>query len=168
MKYLSLLLVSYGLLSLSSSLFAQSSASVVTLWEESTTGSYRDTIPAGGIVDINSIIRIRVNRTEIEEQLFEMAGIPDSSERLQQLRQLNELLSHEATIVQMLNDIRSNPTASLQAYANWAAFEEQYKDILRVSDPDLYQEIYDRIDNFEFGDFDEDKTDAEFIVYVVQ
>jgi len=150
------------------SLSAQNT-SIVKLREESTTGKYRAEIPpeAPGLVDLNSVIRIQINRTEVEQALFEMAGVSTSSDRLAKLKSLNRLLEHETEIVRMLNEeIRSNQSVDLRTYSYWAQLEENLKQSLQENDSMLYDEINQRMLGPEMDAF-EDKTDAEFIIYVI-
>lgn len=75
------------------------------LKEESTTGKYLDTIPSTGpaIVDINSIIHIKIDIQAIENELFRFQGVAGSDERLQQLNDLNTMLRNENIILELIN-----------------------------------------------------------------
>ena len=62
-------------------------------------------IPAEGpaIIDINSIIKIKVDRTSVERRMFNIQGIASSDERLAQLQRLNDLLKTENQIMLLLD-----------------------------------------------------------------
>ncbi|MEM7373042.1 MAG: hypothetical protein AAF587_30750 [Bacteroidota bacterium] len=153
--------------SMCSFLFAQEDTSLVHLFEESTTGKYKGQVQSSGIVDLNSMIRIRLDRTEIEEKLFEMAGISRSSDRLGKLKQMNRLLAYETDIVRMLRELRSGKPISLDTYGLWAELENDLFAALEEIDKPLSDEINQRA----FAGEDADKgfgTLSEFIIYVVQ
>lgn len=86
--------------------FHTSTAQLLTLIEESTTGKHKDTIPYEGaaIVDINSRILIKVDVPTLEDQMFRFQGISARDERLEKLRRLNELMRSQNTILNLLND----------------------------------------------------------------
>lgn len=164
MKYIVCL---FGLLSMCGQLLSQEDTSLVHLFEQSTTGKYKERVQASGIVDLNSTIRIRLNRTEIEEQLFEMAGISRSSDRLGKLKTMNQLLAYETDVVRMLNELRSGEEISLGTLGLWADLENELFDALEKSDTALFNEINRR----SFAGEDEERgfgTLSEFIIFVVQ
>lgn len=93
------------------------------LIEESQSGRY-DTVfedqPA--IVDINSILRIQLNKQLIERAMFEMQGLSTGDERLAQLDRLNELLRYKVSILQEVNEIlEQGSQTDLQIFARLAA-----------------------------------------------
>ena len=166
MKYLFYLSLAISLLCVCPNMTAQQNSSPITLMEESTTGKYKGTIESGGIVDLSSIIRIQVNRAEIEQRLFEMAGIPDSSDRLIKLREFNKVLSQETEIVRMLKELRSGQEISLATYAAWTSFQSNLLRNLRANNRPLFDEINGRI---RAGEKEESgiETNAEFVIYVL-
>ena len=95
-------------------------------------------IPHSGpaIVDINSIIRIKVERSEVERKMFSMQGISPSDERLDQLQRLNDLLKTENQIMSLLDgrQLTSEDRMALNEFKI-----ALYEDIL--TDEDLAEEI---------------------------
>lgn len=85
--------------------FTQDAPPLITLKEESTTGKYNDTIPAIGpaIVDINSIIHIKIDTRALEEELFRFQGIAGSDARLKELNELNTVLRNQNEILELIN-----------------------------------------------------------------
>ena len=61
---------------------------IFTLMEESTSGKYMDTLPQTGpaIVDINSILHIKIDLAALEDEMFRFQGISGSDIRLQKLK----------------------------------------------------------------------------------
>lgn len=126
--------------------FQVSTAQLLTLVEESTTGKYKDTIPYEGvaIVDINSRILVKVNVPELEDQMFRFQGISARDERLEQLRRLNELMRSQNDILNLLNDKFLNTDANKPTLADYQDLAILVDDVLaEIEEDDAIIDIID-------------------------
>ena len=127
------------------SLWAQNASQpILTLIEESTTSRYKDTISpdAPGIVDINSVIRIKLDRGQIEEEMFRLQGISSSDERLVKLQDLNRLMRFETEILRQLNEnFRASAQPSLAVYQKWALTIQNLINEIKQTDPSIIEDI---------------------------
>jgi hypothetical protein len=121
-------------------------AQLITLTEESTASTYKDTIPAAGaaIVDINSRIIVQVNIAELEDQMFQFQGVAARDERLTKLRELNRLMRSQNQILNLLNDKfmeGRNARATLTDYQNLAGLVNEV--LLEIADNEAVLAIID-------------------------
>ena len=96
-----------GFLCLLTSMFlqAQENPAFIELIEETPSGK-EHIIPDKGpaIADVNSTIRIKLNRGAIEKEMFLRQGLRSDDKRLEALDRLNELLKYEAAIFKVLKN----------------------------------------------------------------
>ena len=125
-------------------LWAQENSPALILVEESTSSRYKDTIPedAPGIVDINSVIRIKLNRSLIEQEMFRMQGISSDDARLTKLQDLNRLMRFETEVLRQLNEnFRTTNNPSLAVYQEWARLIQRLVTEIGQTDKSLLDEI---------------------------
>jgi hypothetical protein len=126
---------------ISALVFAQDAPFIIKLKEESTTGKYMDTIPATGpaIVDINSIIHIKIDIASLENEMFRFQGIAGSDERLNTLNEINKTLRNQNEILKLINNkFSGSEQASVEDYKELIRMENE---LLTELSPDVYDEL---------------------------
>ena len=147
-------------------LSAQNARPFVTLVEESTTGKHVDTIPASGpaIVDINSIIHLKIDIPALENEMFRFQGIAGSDERLKQLNGLNELLRNQNGILQLINDKFSG--SSQPVLEDYKKLAEQSDYLLDGLERNLSDALYNELTSDEM-ELKFSKFGGPYIVFVI-
>lgn len=131
---------------------AQDTPPVIILKEESTTGRYMDTIPATGpaIVDVNSIIHLRLDLAALEDEMFRYQGVTGSDARLKELNALNTVLRNQNEILELINrKFRGSKQPVLKDYQELA---EQSNYLLTGLQENLSDEIYEELTSPEMED----------------
>ncbi len=146
-------------------LAAISAQSIISLSEESTSGKYQGALPAESpaIVDINSIIRIKVDVAALEEEMFKFQGIKATDSRLARLRKLNEWVSLQNNIINYINtnfEDESTPSP-LKVYQTLAGLSQELLDQIELDDK-LYDELTSIESEKAFNQFD-----GPYILFVI-
>lgn len=145
----------------SPSLYAQTE--FVDLIEERASGKL-DSIPSHGpaIIDINSILRLRINIVEVEEELFGFQGISASDKRLSELKTLNQVLRYQNQILDLLESDLSDK----QNFYDLAELEDKVNTLI-----DENLSLAEEVDSESFDDlFREFKAKGQnsFILFLLQ
>lgn len=123
---------------------AQEAPAILSIEERSPQGKLKQQLEEFGtaIVDINSSIHIRLHIDQIENEMFQMAGISSTDKRLQHLQELNRLLAYEAEISRMLNEhFRQSRQLTLAIRQEWARLSNEFIAKLKTVEPELYAAI---------------------------
>ncbi len=145
---------------------AQDTPPIIILKEESTTGKYMDTIPAMGpaIVDVNSIIHLRLDLAALEEEMFRYQGVKGSDARLKELNALNKVLRNQNEILELINrKFRGSKQPVLKDYQDLA---EQSNYLLTGLQENLSDEIYEELTSPEMED-QFSSFEGPYIVFVI-
>ncbi len=116
---------------------------LIILTEESTSGKYQGNLPESGpaIVDINSIIKIKVDVARLEEEMFRFQGIKATDSRLGRLRKLNELTSLKNKIIRFINTQFANSnTQPFAVYQELAALSTELLEEIELDD-EMFNEL---------------------------
>ncbi|NUN99009.1 MAG: hypothetical protein HUU01_00180 [Saprospiraceae bacterium] len=120
-------------------------SSIFTLIEESTSGKYMDTLPSTGpaIVDINSMVHIKIDLAALEDEMFRFQGISGSDSRLQKLKEFNTLLRNQNKIIGLINEkFSGNGTPTMQDYKELATQSDEFlEELENTLDDELYEEL---------------------------
>ncbi|MFM9949477.1 MAG: hypothetical protein ACKV1O_16185 [Saprospiraceae bacterium] len=139
---------------------------IFTLMEESTSGKYMDTLPQTGpaIVDINSILHIKIDLAALEDEMFRFQGISGSDIRLQKLKEFNTLLQNQNEILKLINEkFSGSTTPTLADYKELATQSDFILDGLETNlDDDLWDELTSPDMEQQFRSFD-----GPYIVFVI-
>lgn len=156
-----LFIILLGVLTGQVGLYAQ--PEFVTLIEERASGKL-DTMFADepAIVDINSIIRLKIELTEVEEALFGFQGISSSDTRLKSLRTLNDILRYENQILDLLeSDLRDK-----QNFFTLVELENSVYDLIDKN-PALADEVDSEPVQEEYRKYSEDGKNP-YILFLLQ
>ncbi len=142
------------------------SSKMIVLMEESTSGKYFDTLPASGpaIVDINSILHIKIDPVALEDEMFRFQGVSGADSRLKKLKQFNELLRNQNEILKLISEKFSDDvTPTLEDYKELASQSDFILDgIENRLDDKLYTELTSPAMEKQFSSFD-----GPYIVFVI-
>jgi hypothetical protein len=139
--------------------------SMITLTEESTSGKYQGNLPESGpaIVDINSIIKIKVDVAQLEEEMFKFQGIKATDSRLGRLRKLNQLTSLKNRIIRFINTQFANSSIQpLAVYQELAALSTELLEAIELDD-----EMFDELTSPEVEQAFSQSKDS-YIIFVIR
>ncbi len=118
---------------------------IFTLMEESTSGKHMDTLPQTGpaIVDINSILHIKIDLAALEDEMFRFQGISGSDARLEKLKMFNTLLQNQNMILKLINEkFSGSATPTIEDYKELAS---QSEFIMGGLEDNLDDELWDEL-----------------------